>query len=248
METRPEPIEIAFRHVSTSRHRVNLSTTSFEVHRGELYAWLGGPGAGKTAIVDLVLGFDRPDFGTVDVLGLDPASRPREVRSQIGFIDGRGRLPGPMTPVQNLEFLASLTATAPSTAENFNALRLMGLPDRYFDAPIEELPTSAHVLVCLALAYLRRPPLLVLDDPTVGLDSVAAATFIDALAEFRRRGTTILLTTSDVLVAAKVADHVGVMKAGNKVAERHRDQLLQASLTALYADYVGRDHTGGPHL
>ena len=78
-----------------------------------------------------------------------------------------------------------------------------------------------------------------LDDPTLGFDSVATATFTAALDQFHSAGVTILFTTSDVLLAARSADHVAILKNGEKVAERHRHQLVQESLTALYADYVG---------
>jgi ABC-2 type transport system ATP-binding protein len=242
MEQPREPV-IVFRHVSVSRPSGRLSALSFVLGEGESYAWLGGPGSGKTVIVDLVMGFCRPDFGATVVLGHDPVAAPMQVRRRVSFIDGRGRLPGPMTPVQGLMFLASLSSVPTDTAGCINALRMMGLPDRHLEVPVDELPTAAHVSVSLALAQLRSSVILVLDDPTVGLDSVATAQVTDALAAFQRKGTTILLTTSDVLVAATAADHVGILKSGTRVAERHRHQLVQASLTSLYADYIGRKHT-----
>lgn len=243
LPTKGTPGVIEFRHVSLAHRNHGLSAVSFQLVAGETYGWLGGPGSGKTLIVDLVMGFRRPDFGAVNVLGMDPASAPQRLRRTVAFVDGRGRLAGAMTPIQNLTFLAKLAATEETRDAIVNSLRLMGLPDRHLECPMEELSTAAHVSVFLALAWLRRIPLLVLDDPTAGFDSVATATLIDSLRQFHRVSTTVLLTTSDVLLAAKAADHVGILKGGTKVAERHKHQLLQESLTALYADYVGRDDT-----
>src|SRR5687767_13812409 len=89
---------IEFRQASLARKANGLSALSFQLRMGETYAWLGGPGSGKTIIVDLILGFQRPDFGTIAVLGLDPSTEPAAVRRSISFVDGRGRLAGPMTP------------------------------------------------------------------------------------------------------------------------------------------------------
>jgi len=236
---------VEFQHVTSRRTTGGISAVSFELGAGEVYVWLGGPGSGKTAIVDLILGFGRADAGSVIVDGRDPRSNPTALRSTTAFVDGRARLAGPMTPLGYLEFMAKLTGLSSDRQERINTLRLMGLQDRYLVESIEELSGAAHSSVFMALAWLRKPSLLVLDDPTQGFDSVATATFIDVISEFLKMGTSVLLATSDVLLASQVGDHIGVLKRGDKVAERHRHQLLQESLTALYSDYVGRPHSAG---
>lgn len=236
---------VAFQHVTTVRSSGGIVAVSFQLGVGEVYVWLGGPSSGKTAIVDLVLGFARADSGTVEVDGMDPRANVEALRRSTAFVDGRSRLAGPMTPIDHLEFLAKLTRIVCVPQERINALRLMGLQDRYLSHSMDNLPNAAHSCVFLALAWLRRLPLLVLDDPTSGFDSVASSTFVGALGEFRSAGISVLLTTSDVLLAAQVGDHIGVLKRGEKVAERHRSQLLQESLTALYSDYVGRSDSAG---
>lgn len=237
---------VEFQHVTSVRRTGGVVAVSFQLGAGEVYVWLGGPGSGKTAIIDLVLGFGSSDAGTVEVNGLDPRLSTTELRRITAFVDGRSRLAGPMTPLDHLEFFAKLAGALSTQQDRINALRLMGLQDRYLTESIEGLPNAAHSSVFLALAWLRRAPLLVLDDPTSGFDSVATATFIGILGEFRSLGTSVLLTTSDVLLAAQVGDHIGVLKRGEKVAERHRHQLLQESLTALYSDYVGRLEPAAP--
>jgi len=236
---------IEFQHVTTIRPSGGVTGVSFQLGEGKVYVWLGGPGSGKTAIVDLVLGFAKADAGTVEVAGMDPRSNTAALRRTTAFVDGLGRLAGPMTPLGHLEFLARLSGVVLLRQDSINALRLMGLQDRYLTEPIDGLPMAAHSAVFLALAWLRRSPLLVLDDPTSGFDSVATANFIGTVGEFREIGTSVLLTTSDVLLGAQVGDHIGVLKRGEKVAERHRHQLLQESLTALYSDYVGRSPSTG---
>jgi len=111
-QTEGGQLAIEFRHVSLARKTSGVSGISFQLQAGETYAWLGGPGSGKTMIVDLIMGFLRPDFGTITVLGLDPASQTGAVRRSTSFVDGRGRLASPMTPVQNLTFFLALAATS----------------------------------------------------------------------------------------------------------------------------------------
>jgi ABC-2 type transport system ATP-binding protein len=210
------------------------------VERGETYGLLGGPLSGKTMVTDLLLGFRRPDAGSVAVLGRDPGVATPRLHKDVSFADGRAALHGPLTPLQNLALLCRLSGAPWVHHDGANALRRMGLPDRHLDRATETLPGPSNLSIMLALAWLRRTPVLVLDEPTHGLDTLAIAVFLESLHDFRSTHTTILLTTSDVLVAAKAADRVGILKRGEKVAERRRSQLLQESLTALYADYVGR--------
>ncbi len=236
---------VQFQHVTAVRPTGGIAGVSFELRVGEVYAWLGGPGSGKTTIVDLVLGFAKANAGTVQVDGIDPGVDATAARNTTGFVDGRARFAGPMTPRGYVHLFAKLAGLNSLPEERTNALRLMGLQDRYLARSMAGLPHAAHCSVMLAWAWLRRPPLLLLDDPTAGFDSLATARFIEIVGEFRRAGTSVLLTTSDVLVAAQLGDHIGVLKRGEKVAERHRHQLLQESLTALYSDYVGRSYVKG---
>lgn len=231
---------IDLRHATCRATRGGVTALSFAVERGEVYGLLGGPLSGKTTVADLVLGFRQPDAGSVSVLGRDPGVASTALRQLVSFADGRGALHGPLTPPQNLALLCRLSGVAWIHADGANALRRMGLPDRHLDQATEMLPGPSSLSIMLALAWLRRTPVLVLDEPTHGLDTLAIAVFLESLQNFRSTNTTILLTTSDVLVAAKAANRVGILKRGEKVAERRRSQLLQESLTALYADYVGR--------
>lgn len=231
---------IEVRHATCRAIRGGVTALSLSVGRGEVYCLLGGPLSGKSMVADLILGFRQPDAGSVAVLGQEPGLASIAIRRLVSFADGRGELYGPLTPLQNLALLCRLGDVAWVHTDGANALRRMGLPDRHLDRASETLPGPSNLAIMLALAWLRRTPVLVLDEPTHGLDTLAIAVFLESLQDFRSTNTTILLTTSDVLVAAKAADRVGILKRGEKVAERRRGQLLQESLTALYADYVGR--------
>jgi ABC-type multidrug transport system ATPase subunit len=100
--------------------------------------------------------------------------------------------------------------------------------------------------VGLASALLRGVRILILDDPTSGLDSRSISRFAESLRVFREAATSVLLATSDVLLASHVAGTVGVLKDGEKVAQRGRTQLLGQSLPDLFADYIGRVDNGHP--
>ena len=240
------PIE--FREVTFRQppDKARLERVSFTVAPGEVYCLLGGPGAGKTTTIDLVLGLLRPSSGEVRLLGADPAlHNPLELRRQVSYVGASSLYPS-QSALDNLALLVRLGGANQQVKEQdeLNALRRFGVAERHLTCALWLTPAEVSLAVCLASAILRNVRILILDDPTSGLDSRSVSRFADSLRVFREVATTVLLATSDVLLASQVASTVGVLKDGEKVAERGRTQMLGQSLSDLFADYVGRVDNG----
>lgn len=214
---------------------------SFLVSPGEVYCLLGGTGAGKTSILRMLLGLHFPTAGVATVAGFDPTREGIAVRSATTFVTSSATLSRSMSPLHSLETFVGLGSRGPFDRSRFiNALRLMGVPERCFTTNASRLPKDVLLSVWLAVGWLRATPVLMLDEPTVAIDTAAIARLQTQLDRFRNRGQAILIGTADVLFASQVADRIGIVKRGRKTAEYTRGDVVSRSLTDLYAEYVGR--------
>ena len=187
--------------------RLDLSVTA-----GECYAFLGRNGAGKSTTARLLLDFIRPTEGTYRVLGgrgSDPA-----VRRRIGYLPGDLNLAGSMTGHQALGYFGALGGGEPGSAPDL--IDRFGLdPTR----PVHELSTGNRRKVGLVLAFMHEPELLILDEPTAGLDPVLQKEFRALLAERKSAGATIWLTSHVMAEVEMVADRVGLIDRGRLAQE-----------------------------
>jgi ABC-2 type transport system ATP-binding protein len=187
---------------------------SFAVARGELFALLGPNGAGKTTTVEILEGYRRADGGSVRVLGLDPGRDGRRLRPRIGLMLQEGGIDNRSTPREVLRLYARFYRD-PEDPDRL--LDLVGLGDaartRY-----RRLSGGEKQRLGLALALLGRPELLVLDEPTAGMDPAAKQATRERIAALRAAGTTILLTTHELGDVERLADRVAVLDRGRLVA------------------------------
>jgi ABC-2 type transport system ATP-binding protein len=226
--------------------RLALDQLNIQVRPGELYCLLGAHGSGKTTAVNLFLDFYRPTSGRALVDGFEVARFPIDAKRRISFIGGASALYPGMTARQNIEFFTRVAGTRiESRARTYDVLRQFGVPERLFERKVADVPPEIRLLIWLSIASLRETPVLLLDEPTAGLDSRATADLQDHLLDFKRQQKAILLATSDVLLATQVSDRIGILKHGHMVVERTRSQMLGQSLTELYFDYVGRPPRNG---
>ena len=191
-----------------------LEDVSFGVRRGELLALLGPNGAGKTTTVEILEGYRRADGGSVRVLGLDPASDGRALRPRIGLMLQEGGIDNRSTPREVLHLYARFYRDAEDPEALLRAVDL----DRAAGTRYRRLSGGEKQRLGLALALLGRPELLVLDEPTAGMDPAAKQATRERIAGLRAAGTTILLTTHELGDVERLADHVAVLDRGRVVA------------------------------
>lgn len=191
-----------------------LSGVSFEAQPGELLALLGPNGAGKTTTVEILEGYRHADSGTVRVLGLDPAREGSRLRPRIGLMLQEGGIDNRSTPREVLRLYAKFYRDPEDPDALLSAVDL----ERAAATRYRRLSGGERQRLSLAIALLGRPELLVLDEPTAGMDPAAKQATRERIAALRAAGTTILLTTHELGDVERLADHVAVLDRGRIVA------------------------------
>ena len=215
-----------------------VDEVSFAVAPGEIYAMLGGNGAGKSTTIHLFLDLIRPTAGTCRVAGLTVQEEPLRAKAQVAYVAENVELYGELTALQNLEFFARLAGLQPTAAELAATLDRVGLEREAHRRRLKTFSKGMRQKTGLAVAVLKGAPALILDEPTSGLDPRAAWELGRLLLALRDEGRAILMSTHDVFRAKQLADRVGIMSRGRLVAEWTRDELAAQDLEELYLRWV----------
>jgi ABC-2 type transport system ATP-binding protein len=211
------------------RRRVTaLRGVSFEVARGECVAILGPNGSGKSTLVRLLATLLLPDGGSAKVFGHDAFRDTRAVRRMVNRVSVEASFFKKMSAVENLSYAARFYGLRPSATRDQipEILRRVGFPaDRRGD-PMEHLSRGMQQKVALARALLTSPVLLLLDEPTTGLDPRSKLEVQQFIREIRTtHDATVLLCTHDLAEAESLADRVGILDDGNLLCLEPVDQL-----------------------
>ncbi len=192
---------------------VAVDGISFQVRRGEVFGLLGPNGAGKTSTLECLEGLRRGDGGHLDVLGVDPGRDPRKLRDLIGVQLQVGGLPADMTCREAMRFFCAYHGVAPRD----DLLERLGLGEKR-DTPYRQLSTGQQRRLALAIAVAHRPPVVLLDEPTAGLDVGSRAELHGLIGELRGEGAALILATHDMAEAEKMSDRVAILLRGRIVA------------------------------
>lgn len=191
---------------------------SFDCEPGRVYGLLGPNGAGKTTLMNLITGLYRPTSGTVRVLGLDPVRDARKVRREIGLVPQETSLYPELSALENLRFHAALylddqRVTARRIGE---VLELVDLADRAKDA-VGSYSGGMKRRLALGRAMLADPRILLLDEPTLGVDVQGTHRIWDYVRRFKGEGRTVLVSTNVMAEADALADEILLLDHGRKV-------------------------------
>ena len=200
---------------------------SLEVPAGTIFGFLGPNGAGKTTTIRLLLGLLEPSAGQARVLGYDPCTQSQEIRARTGALLEHSGVYEHLSAHDNLEFYARAYRLPPAerAARIRDLLAQMGLWERR-DEPAGTWSKGMQQKLALARALLHRPPLVLLDEPTAGLDVPSAAAVRDDLAALAEpEGTTVFLTTHNMAEAERLCSRVAVIGKGRLLAVGHPDEL-----------------------
>jgi ABC-type multidrug transport system ATPase subunit len=210
-------VEVAGVDCSFGRVRA-LDGLSLRVLQGTVVGIVGPNGAGKTTLIDVICGLVRPDRGTVRVLGQDVAVNASAVRAQIGVLPQETALYDEVTALQNLRFAAALYGIPRPDARITEVLELVGLNSRRKDV-VRRFSGGMKRRLAIARALLHDPPLLILDEPTVGVDVEARHQIWAHVRSLRAVGRTFVLTTNYLDEAEALCDRVAILRAGKLIAE-----------------------------
>lgn len=186
---------------------------SFEVQRGEIFGLLGPNGAGKTTTLESLEGLRAPDGGSLQVMGVDPARESRKLRNLIGVQLQTSGLPDSMRVDEVMRFFCAYHGVAP----RYDLLERLGLSDKT-SAQYHTLSSGLQRRLELAVAVAHDPPVVLLDEPTAGLDVPSRIELHDLMRELQTGGTTIILATHDMAEAEKMADRVAILLRGRIAA------------------------------
>jgi ABC-2 type transport system ATP-binding protein len=219
-----------------------LDGLSIEVASGEIFGFLGPNGAGKTTTINLLLGLLEPTAGRAEVLGFDTRTEADQVRERVGALLEHTGLYEQLSAEDNLEFYGRVwrMPAAERQARIRELLTHIGLWDRRKER-VGKWSKGMKQKLALARAVFHRPPLVFLDEPTAGLDVMAAVAVredLTALAE--REGVTVFLTTHNMAEAEKLSNRVAVIRRGQLVATGSPDSL-RARMGGPRLEIVGRN-------
>jgi ABC-2 type transport system ATP-binding protein len=211
--------------------RVAVDGVSFTISPGECYGLLGPNGAGKTTTISMVCGVLRPDGGRVEIEGCSPTGPDaQEARRLLGYVPQGVALFPELSVAENVDFWARLTGVPRRRRRERTetVLEQVGLADRARDT-VASCSGGMQRRANLAVALVHDPALLVLDEPTVGVDPQSRHRLLDLVESITASGTSVLYTSHYMEEVARVADRVGIMDAGRLVAEGTLAELLDAS-------------------
>jgi lipooligosaccharide transport system ATP-binding protein len=221
---------------SVSKHfgeRAAVNGLDLDVPRGMCFGLLGPNGAGKTTTLRMIYGVTRPTTGTIAVFGLDVAHHTRAIRARLGVTLQQNVLIEALSPVENLRVfgryhLLREPELSRRIAELIDFLELRS----HADVPVRTLSGGFQRRLAIGLSLMNRPELLILDEPTTGLDPAVRLALWSRVRELRAGGTTVLLTTHYMDEAQRLCDRVAIMAAGKIIADDAPAALITAHLAA----------------
>lgn len=218
-----------------------------EVPRGQIFALVGPDGAGKTTLIRMLCGALLPDQGTATVAGFDIVQDPEAVKARIGYMPQRFSLYGDLSATENLRLYADLyhvphARFRPRAIELLESFRLLPFADR----PAQQLSGGMKQKLALACTLIHEPDLLLLDEPTTGVDPVSRRQFWRILYSLNRSGITIF-TSTPYMDEAERASRVGLLMAGRLVA-CDEPAAIKAQMAGEILEIVAEPKSTAKHL
>ncbi|MGQ8338787.1 ABC transporter ATP-binding protein [Sunxiuqinia sp. A32] len=219
---------------------VALKNISFEVSEGELFGLIGPDGAGKTTLMRILMTLLIQDEGDAAMSGLDVISDYKKIRQLVGYMPGRFSLYQDLTVEENLEFFATVFGT--TIAENYDLIKDIYVQIEPFKSRLAgKLSGGMKQKLALSCALIHKPKILVLDEPTTGVDAVSRKEFWDMLKNLQKQGITMLVSTP-YMDEAGLCDRVALMQKGEilsidtptRIVENYTRTLLAARSEEMY--------------
>jgi ABC-2 type transport system ATP-binding protein/sodium transport system ATP-binding protein len=239
------------KHFSVGLRRiVAVDHLSFQVGAGEVYGLLGPNGAGKTTTLWMILGVLKPTSGYAEVGGYRSTEFPDAVKAHLGLVSASAGVYPWLTPRETLAFFADLYNVPPEQASQAleGISRRLGLT-RFLDQRCATLSTGQKQRVNLARALIHNPQLMLLDEPTRGLDVLGSKVIFDYVADLRDTGKAVIVCTHRLDEAQRLCDRFGLLHNGRLLHEGTLTELQQRtgceSLTEMFLQFVEQEASGG---
>ena len=209
----------------TKKENKALSNLNFEVKQGEVFGLLGPNGAGKTTFLSILGGTVIKTAGNINVWGFDIDKNPRQVRASLGIVPQEVNLDAFFSPQQLLELQAGLYGITKKDRITDLILKMVALEDKA-NAYSRSLSGGMKRRLLIAKAMVHQPPILILDEPTAGVDVELRNNLWENVKELNKEGVTIILTTHYLVEAQEMCDRIAILDKGNLVALDTTERLL----------------------
>ncbi|RMF01871.1 MAG: ABC transporter ATP-binding protein [Chloroflexi bacterium] len=219
-----------------------VDNLNLKIHQGEVFGLLGPNGSGKTTTILMLLGLTEPTSGSVQVLGFDPARQPLSVKARVGYMPDQVGFYDNLTAKENLAYIARLNGMSRTEAANRidEALEQVGLAD-VANKRVGTFSRGMRQRLGVADVLIKQPQLIIMDEPTQGLDPQAAHDFLDIIRGLKSQGITVLLSSHLLPQVQEVCDRVGLFHKGKMVLEGTVPELAQQVLGGAYRIHLEAD-------
>jgi len=222
-----------------------VDDVSLAVPEGAIFGFLGPNGAGKTTTIRMITGVLIPDAGSVRVLGTDVDRDPLAAKLKMGVIPENGTVYSDLTALQNILVTAKFFGMARAAREKRAAeiLEMLGLSERKDDI-VRTFSKGMRQRISIACAIVHSPPVLILDEPTTGLDVYSRRLVIDTVRHMNGQGSTVLLTTHNIDEANALCSMISIIRKGTIVATGSPEKLKKTFDTARYVEIAFEQPVG----
>ena len=210
-----------------------LVDLDLEVHAGEVFGFLGPNGSGKTTTIRSLLNYVRPTRGRADIFGLDAGTDSVEIRGLVGYMPSEYEMYHNLTGAQMLRYYANLRGGVDEEYVAELAERMKADLSR----KVREYSTGNKQKICLIQAFMNKPRLLVLDEPSTGLDPLIQQELLTLIDEVRSDGRTVFLSSHTLSEVERVADRVGILRQGHLVEVERVDELVSKAIRRLDLEF-----------
>lgn len=207
-----------------------LNGVSIKVEQGKIFGFLGPNGAGKTTTIRCMMDFIRPSSGSVKLLGLDAHDDSVDLKKRIGYLPAAAYMYGNWTGKDHLKFVSQLRGTKIDT----ELVTKLGLNTR---AKVKHLSTGNQQKLAIALAFAGNPELVILDEPSKGLDPLLQNFLYNMLVEYRQAGGTVFMSSHNLGEVEKICDSIAVIRKGKIYVEETLSKLRQKSIHNISATF-----------
>jgi ABC-2 type transport system ATP-binding protein len=226
---------------------VSFSNLNLKIAKGQRFGLFGPNGAGKTTLISIMTGLIAADEGHIKLLGLDISKQNKEVNKLFGFVPQDFSFYQELSPVENLEFFGAWSGLDKPTVKRRTdeLLTILGLEDVRHKA-VEKFSGGMKRRVNLAIGVIHNPPVLFLDEPTVGVDVQTGHAIVNYLMELNKNGTTLIYTSHQLNEAQGLCEQVALIDAGKIIAQDNLCDLLeeykQDNLEHLFLTLTGKEY------
>ena len=203
-----------------------LKELNLEIPRGSIFGLLGPNGAGKSTFINILAGLVNKTSGTAEIWGLDIDKHPRQSRAALGVVNQEIVSDPFFTPEETLDLMAGFFGVPKAERRTVEILEAVGLGDKR-DAYVRQLSGGMKRRLMVAKALVHAPPVLILDEPTAGVDVELRRSLWEYVRELHAKGTTIILTTHYLEEAEELCDTIAIMNHGEMIASESTPQLLK---------------------